>query len=192
MFCCLPCLHSFLLSGRHHHDPKTEKRVQPTPCTAGTDLIRTVVGRRVVLRYSFLPLCRRDMLRHISAPPQSPKSSAFQHSTKFTRTGNNSYPNRNLVLNTTATRKRTFPPPIYLGSIDEESSASEYYLDLGAESPSASTPNLLENKAFVEQWAAAGVAVPRALPRRPSWRSLSSSTSTRPKKDTVDRDCGIW
>ena len=35
-----------------------------------------------------------------------------------------------------------------LGSIEEESSASEYYWTLGAEPPSASTPNLLENQSF--------------------------------------------
>lgn len=142
---------------------------------------------------SFLLFCRGEMLKNISAP-QSPKSPAYHHSTTLTRTENNlcTYPNRNLVPNTTATRKRTIPPPIYLGSIEEESSASEYYLDLGAESPSASTPNLLENKAYVEQWAAAGLAVPRVPRRPPSWRSLSTSTSSRLKKDAVDRDCGIW
>ena len=59
----------------------------------------------------------------------------------------------------------------YLGSIEEESSASEYYLDLGAESPSASTHNLLETKAFVEQCAATGAVLPKAPLRRPSWRT---------------------
>jgi hypothetical protein len=91
-----------------------------------------------------------------------------------------------------ATRKCTIPRPIYLGSIEEEDGASEYYLDLGAESPSASTSNLLESKAFVEQWAAAGIAVPTVPAPRPSWRSSSSSTSSRLKKEAVDRDCGIW
>ncbi|PPR00546.1 hypothetical protein CVT26_009878 [Gymnopilus dilepis] len=83
------------------------------------------------------------------------------------------------------------------GSIAEEATGSEYYMDLGAESPMPGTPNpLLKDKAFVEQWAAAGIAVPRVPARRSSWRSLSSIDKERErlktsKKDTVDRDCGI-
>ncbi|KDR83217.1 hypothetical protein GALMADRAFT_239059 [Galerina marginata CBS 339.88] len=82
------------------------------------------------------------------------------------------------------------------GSIEEESTGSEYYLNLGAESTGACTPNLVENSAFVEEWAAAGIAVPRGPTRRPSWRSLSSmgkdrERSNNSKKDAVDRDCGI-
>ena len=90
------------------------------------------------------------------------------------------------------------PRPLILGSIAEEATGSEYYMDLGAESPMPGTPNpLLKDKAFVEQWAAAGIAVPRVPARRSSWRSLSSIDKERErlktsKKDTVDRDCGIW
>jgi hypothetical protein len=97
---------------------------------------------------------------------------------------------RNHVL-----RKRvTIPPPLNLGSIEEERGASEYdcgILDLGAESPSASTPNFVENNAYVAQWAQAGIAVPRVPARRPSWRA-SSGKERSLKKESVDRDCGIW
>jgi len=74
-------------------------------------------------------------------------------------------------LTPTATRKTHNSTSYNLGSIEEESSASEYYLDLGAESPSASTHNLLETKAFVEQCAATGAVLPKAPLRRPSWRT---------------------
>ncbi|CAA7270685.1 unnamed protein product [Cyclocybe aegerita] len=77
---------------------------------------------------------------------------------------------------------------------DEESGESEYdcgYLDLGAETPaSESTTNLLDNAAFVEQWAAAGVAVPKVPTRRRSWQSQPGKRSTG-LKESVDRDCGI-
>ncbi|KAF8182339.1 hypothetical protein BJ912DRAFT_978641 [Pholiota molesta] len=79
------------------------------------------------------------------------------------------------------------------GSIEEERGASEYdcgILDLGAESPSASSPNLVENNAFMAQWAQAGIAVPRVPARRPSWRA-SSGKERSLKKESVDRDCGI-
>lgn len=98
---------------------------------------------------------------------------------------------------TTATRKRPIPPPLRLGSISEEDSSSEYYLNLGAETPGSSTPNLVGNAAFVKQWAEAGVAVPRGPVRRTSLRALSTKAKERErssssKKDSMDRDCGIW
>ncbi|KAF8157826.1 hypothetical protein B0H34DRAFT_797275 [Crassisporium funariophilum] len=98
-------------------------------------------------------------------------------------------------------RKRTLPRPprLNLGSIEEERGLSEYdcgYLDLGTESPaSASTPNLAENAAVIEQWAAGGTAASRVPARRKSFRSSSfNKDRDRPaglKKDAVDRDCGI-
>lgn len=102
-----------------------------------------------------------------------------------------------LVTKSALHRKHALPPPLILGSIAEEATGSEYYLDLGAESPMPGTPNLVNDQAFVEQWAAAGIAVPKAPTRRLSLRSLSSMNRERErsktsKKDTVDRDCGIW
>ncbi|KAF9474287.1 hypothetical protein BDN70DRAFT_815964 [Pholiota conissans] len=92
-----------------------------------------------------------------------------------------------------ALRKRvTLPPRPNLGSIEEEPGASEYgcVLDLGAETPSASSPNLVDNNAFVAQWAQAGIAVPHVPARRPSWKA-SSGKERSLKKESVDRDCGI-
>jgi len=92
-------------------------------------------------------------------------------------------------------RRTTPPPPLSLGSIDEEMDY-EGHLNLGAESPGPdSVASFLQNKAFVEQWAAAGVSTPKLPSRRPSWLSLSSYRKDRPtgsKKEIDDRDCGIW
>ncbi|KAF4617782.1 hypothetical protein D9613_006302 [Agrocybe pediades] len=93
-------------------------------------------------------------------------------------------------------RQRRIPPPLRLGSISEEDSSSEYYMNLGAETPVSSTPNLVGNSAFVKQWAEAGVAVPRVPARRTSLRALSAKAKERERssssrKDWVDRDCGI-
>ncbi|PPQ82011.1 hypothetical protein CVT25_014663 [Psilocybe cyanescens] len=97
-----------------------------------------------------------------------------------------------------SSRKRTIPPPLtLLESIDEDSvsEASEYYLNLGAETPCSTPPNLFETTEFVERWAAAGIAVPK-LVRRPSYRTVISAGGKDHQrssifKDEVDRDCGI-
>ncbi|KAF8965892.1 hypothetical protein BDZ97DRAFT_1917903 [Flammula alnicola] len=136
--------------------------------------------------------------------PKSPRNMYFPPSAGFSTLTfiDTSSPRWNMApkptWNLTPPRKRKIPPPLDLGSIEEEEGSSEYdcgYLDLGAETPSASSPNLVENAAFVEQWAAAGIAVPRVPARRPSWRASSSGKdrgrSTGLKKDAVDRDCGI-
>lgn len=75
------------------------------------------------------------------------------------------------------------PPPLNLGSIEEERELSEYdcgYLDLGAETPN--TSNFMQNPA------------PFQIPaRRRSFRRASSPAATnRLSKYAVDRDCGIW
>ena len=90
-------------------------------------------------------------------------------------------------------RKR--PPSLVLGSIEEES--SEYdcgILDLGAETPSsAHSPTLDEHNAFVSEWAQTGLVAPRATIRRlPSRTSLARDRERTLRKESVDRDCGIW
>ncbi|KAF8888486.1 hypothetical protein CPB84DRAFT_1466933 [Gymnopilus junonius] len=70
-------------------------------------------------------------------------------------------------------------------------------MDLGTESPMPGTPHLVKDQAFVQQWAAVGIAVPRVPARRASWRSLSSLDRERERAKVVrrdvdvDRDCGI-
>jgi hypothetical protein len=93
---------------------------------------------------------------------------------------------------------RPRPPPLRLGIIEEEASSSEYEfgsLNLGAESPRSnhSTTSLLDNSAYVRQWAEAGIAVPR-VPARKSLRSPSFSRDRRRPSSMKDddRDCGIW
>jgi len=93
---------------------------------------------------------------------------------------------------------RPRPPPLRLGIIEEEGSSSEHEfgsLNLGAESPRSnhSTTSLLDNSAYVRQWAEAGIAVPR-VPARKSLRSSSSSRDRRRPSSVRDddRDCGIW
>ena len=89
-------------------------------------------------------------------------------------------------------RKR--PCPLVLGSIDEDSEYDCGILDLGAETPYiAHSPTLDEHNAFVSQWAQAGVTAPRApLRRQLSRTSLARDRERTLKRDSVDRDCGIW
>jgi hypothetical protein len=88
--------------------------------------------------------------------------------------------------------KRPRPSPLVLWSIDEEATPSEYDvggLDLGAESPrsTSSTTNLLENNAYVRQWAEGRAPRRNSLPRTTSF----SKDRQRSQRDD-DRDCGIW
>ncbi|KAF9525862.1 hypothetical protein CPB83DRAFT_896615 [Crepidotus variabilis] len=88
------------------------------------------------------------------------------------------------------------PAPLRLRSIDEESGMSEYdvgVLNLGTESPrSNSTTSLVQNTAFVKQWAEAGIEVPKVPARQSLWRSASFGKGPRGlKKELDDRDCGI-
>ena len=90
--------------------------------------------------------------------------------------------------------KRPQLAPLVLRSIDEEATPSEYDvggLDLGAESPrsTSSTTNLLENSAYVRQWAEARAPYWNPLQRSPSFPKERRRSSSQ--KDD-DRDCGIW
>jgi len=93
---------------------------------------------------------------------------------------------------------RPRPPPLRLGIIEEEASSSEYEfgsLNLGAESPRSnhSTASLLDNSAYVRQWAEAGIAVPRVSARKSLRSSSCSRDRHRPSSmRDDDRDCGIW
>ena len=78
---------------------------------------------------------------------------------------------------------KTIPPPLNLGSIEEEEGQSEYdcgYLDLGAETPNTSTSHFQGGTPH--------------LPRQRSFRRASSPANkpNRLGKRAVDRDCGIW
>jgi hypothetical protein len=79
---------------------------------------------------------------------------------------------------------KTIPPPLNLGSIEEEK--EEYdsgYLDLGAETPSTSDS--------MPSYA----GTPYLLARRRSFHRASSPAANKPNrlsKYAVDRDCGIW
>jgi len=84
------------------------------------------------------------MFRHISASPEI----TFVSKLRVLGTIFSTYTNRNLVPNTHDCSKTHSSTSYNLGSIEEESSASEYYWTLGAEPPSASTANLLENQSF--------------------------------------------
>lgn len=86
-------------------------------------------------------------------------------------------------------------PPLQLDSIEEHPEYDLDDLNLGAESPGSVLHVLADESAVDDQWAKSGIAVHTSVPTRDrTWRSSSFSKKSRRtlKKESVDRDCGIW
>ena len=89
-----------------------------------------------------------------------------------------------MIRNTSHRRKWKSLASLNLASIEEERGYDCGYLDLGAETPvsASSSSSFLESPGLVENWAL----------RRPSSLLATSPITSRYKRYTVDRDCGIW